>query len=158
MSDATPAAVTRGHLRMFLAAAAVSNAGLVLAAIGAGVARGHLGVANALVAGAVVLLFFGSGQGVQLLAGQAGGPLGLGIVVMSYAARVGLLALLLLAAMRHAAVERYLDGPGLIAGTLATTLGWVVGLIWAERHSRVPLYVSQLTSSRADERPPGSSR
>lgn len=114
---------------------AIAAATLVLLVVGDTTDAG-----SALVAGAVTLLFFASGQAVQLIAADVGGPLGLGVAVMSFVVRAGLLALALVLASDVPGLQSRLSALGIVGGTLAGVAGWVGGLIWAELRGRNRIY------------------
>ena len=138
--DGSRAGANQRELGMLVRAAVTCNVAIAVTAVII-LVMGNAGAAGqALVAGAVTLLFFATGQGVQLIAADVGGHLGLGIAVMSFVVRAGLLGLALLLATGLPGVEGQLSAPGIVGGTLGAVAGWVAGLIWAELRGRNRIY------------------
>ncbi|WP_203566343.1 hypothetical protein [Aestuariimicrobium ganziense] len=143
MADRTPSVSRRLLSAMVKGSFAFAHvAWLVAVGIGFWWAQG-LGAANAAVGGALVLFFFGAGQGVQLLAGEMDPRTGVGLAMLSYLARVAVLGGLLWLAMNDARLDAlFLRGPFFVS-VMVVLLGWLAGMFWVHSRLRIPIYDSQ---------------
>lgn len=136
-----------------------ANVALLAAALGCGILQGTVGAVNAAVAGAVVLLFAATGQAVQMVATDMADSNGMLLVVASYLGRVVAMGALLWVAMAHSgSIEPVLDRMSVMAGSLATLVGWIGGVIWTHAHQQVSVYDSQWERARAQREADGGSK
>lgn len=117
-----------------------SQIALVLAVGLALAVGGPLAAANAAIASAITIVFFASGQGVQVVATELANGTGLVIAVVSFTLRAGALGVLLWLAMNSGTTEELVHPTGLLLGALLTTMGWVGGVLWVGRRQRVAVY------------------
>lgn len=111
--------------------------------IGAGLAywlRGVLGVVSFLIAAALVIVFFGIGQGVQVALAESNERVILAAAMMSYLFRIAALGGAL--ALYEAYLDRFiaLDRQAVFAGILVVTFAWVGGEIRTFRRLRIPVF------------------
>ncbi|MGJ6979380.1 hypothetical protein ACSDQ9_02445 [Aestuariimicrobium soli] len=122
----------------------------LLVALGVGwFTAGAVGLGNAAAGGALVLLFFAAGQGVQLLAGELDPRQGLGLTLMSYLVRAALLGGALLAVQRSQRLAEAFRPVPFCWGVGLVLVAWLAGMFWAHAHLRIPVYDS---AEEADER------
>lgn len=114
---------------------------LVAAGVGLLMA-GPLGAVNAVVGGAAVIVFFATGQGVQLIAAEQTGSNGLLLTLTSYLVRVVLLGLGLWLVGHTPALLEALRPGALAVGLVLTMLAWLGGMVLAHARVRKPVYDS----------------
>ncbi len=126
---------------MLLKAGAIGgHLGGVAASVACLVLRGVASGASSAVAAAITLAFYIVGQAVQVRVADAPPQKVLTAALVSYGARVGLLAGLL--AFSLGSPERFpaLDAPGVVAGTLAVVVTWLAAEIVAFSRMRFPVF------------------
>lgn len=114
----------------------------LVAALAAGWAtRGATGAANAAIGGALVMVFFATGQAVQMLAAEMADSSGMALLMASYLLRVLALAGVLWAAMAHQdRLEQVFDRTTFFAGAMACLAGWIGGILVAHSRQHVHVY------------------
>ncbi|CAI9410410.1 hypothetical protein [Aestuariimicrobium sp. T2.26MG-19.2B] len=113
----------------------------LLIALGVGwLTSGAAGLANAASGGAMVVLFFAAGQGVQVLAGELDPRAGLGLTLLSYLVRAALLAAALLAVQNSQQVADAFRPVPFCWGVGLVLAGWLSGMFWAHARLRIPVY------------------
>jgi len=118
-----------------------SHLAMVATAIACGALGGTVAAANALVASALVVAFFASGQAVQMLAGELANSSAMALVMLSYLARVTLLGLALAFAMTHQdRLEQVFDRGAFMAGATSALMGWLAGIFVANARQHVFVY------------------
>jgi len=113
---------------------------LLLTAMACLAAAGVRGAAEAALAGAVALIFFATGQAVQIISIAMSSTFGLGLTLASYVVRVVGLGLVYLWMQGRPGL---LDSAGrwsLLAGFLTTTAGWLAGVLVRARRQRVSVF------------------
>lgn len=129
-----------------------SQLALVLAAALGLLIAGPLGALNAAVGSAVVIVFFASGQGIQLIAGELGGSNGLLLTLTSYLVRVGLLGLGLWLVGHSDSLSAVLRPDALVLGLVLTLVAWLAGMFVGHARVRKPVYDSvDLDSADLDQ-------
>lgn len=133
------AELTIGLLKGGLLAAHLALcAALFLGWIVAGVA----GLATAAIAGAITLIFFVTGQGVQVIASEMVNTFGLLLVLSSYLIRVVVMGWLLALASSSSELSSALLPVPLMLGVLGTVAGWVLGVLLTSTRQRVLIFDS----------------
>ncbi len=128
-------------LGMLRGALVGAHIGLVTAMGLALVGNGGVGAANAAIAGALVIVFFASGQAVQLLATEMADGTGMAMLMTSYLARiVALGAILVLAMSQQARLDAVFDRTNFFLGSMLALLGWLGGVLLTHSHQRVFVY------------------
>ncbi|MFC6359867.1 hypothetical protein [Luteococcus peritonei] len=136
-------------LGMLRTAVVGAHLGLLLAVGGAFLLTGPTAAANAALAAALVIVFFASGQGVQMVAGEMADGLAMGLVMVSFLARVAILGLLLALAMRHQdSLEAVFHRGAFMAGAVLALVGWLAGILVANARQRVYVYDADWAASR----------
>lgn len=102
--------------------------------------HGILGLANAAAGGALVLLFFGAGQGVHLLASEVEARTGMGLTLMSFVVRAMLLGGALLAVQRSPRLTEAFSPAPFCWGVGLVLTAWLAGMFWAYAYLRIPVY------------------
>ena len=113
---------------------------LVIAMVVGWFTHGLLGLANAAAGGALVLLFFGAGQGVHLLASEVEARAGFGLTLMSFLVRAALLGGALLAVQRSPRLAEAFSPVPFCWGVGLVLTAWLAGMFWAHAHLRIPVY------------------
>lgn len=101
---------------------------------------GPLGVANAAVGGGAVVFFYAAGQGIQMLAGEMDPQSGMGLTVVSFVTRAGLLGLLLLGLGASESLQAVFRPVSFFSGLVIVLVGWLAGMFVAWSRMRVPVY------------------
>lgn len=125
--------------------AAIVVVGIVL------IVRGAPSAAVAAIAAVVVIAFYTIGHGVQVVLAESSPRLVLVASLTSYLLRVGVLGLLLVAAMRMPQLEPVLDRGALFAGAVVTLLGWLAAEITVFSRLRIPVYDTEYVPPVQDE-------
>lgn len=108
------------------------------------------GMANAAVAGALVLVFFASGQGVQMIAGERADGTGLVLLLGSFLVRAAGLGVLLWIVMSHTSrVEPLLSRPCFLLGAGLCTVGWLGAVLVTGMSQRVYAYDRDYDAARS---------
>lgn len=136
------------RVRALLVAGLVGGHSLGLLAIGLGAAlAGRAGLFGAAVGFACVIIFFGIGQAIELVAGVMANVNGLVLTMTSYAVRVIGLGLGLKVITDAAGGS--LHAGWLFAGVTATVVGWVGMVVVAAARQRVPVYDTEYVVPRS---------
>lgn len=100
---------------------------------------GTVGMLSAVIGGALTLVYYAIGQGVQIQYADAEPRVLRAASVWSYLVRVGVLGALLWGALQWPSVLASLDARALFSGIVLGVLGWLAGLIVKFRRLRIPL-------------------
>ena len=122
-----------------------SHIALVMSVVASLVIWGPRAAGNAAVASAVTIVFFASGQAVEVVATELANATGLIVTISSFALRAAALGVVLWLAMGSTTADAALHPAGLMTGALSTTLGWVGGVVWVGRRQRVQVYDTAYT-------------
>lgn len=126
---------------MLRSAMVCSHVALLVVMLAGVVAAGVGGGANAVIGGALVMVFLATGQAVQLVAVQWANGAGMVLLLSGFLVRVTAMGLLLVEAMHHQARLSGVFHPGLFfAGAVAALVGWIAGLVGAHRRRHVFAY------------------
>lgn len=101
------------------------------------------GLLGALVAAFLVVAFFVSGHMAEGFTMQYTDAIGMMITVVAFLTRIGLFGALLWVVVNVAPFDALLSHLWLATGTLAATIGWVVGLMTGHHLARIPTYDKQ---------------
>lgn len=104
---------------------------------------------SALIAGGVVVFFFGSGTLVQKMLKSYPNGVGMAIVMTSYGVRIVAVIGILWWLLRR--VEPALDGSWFAVSALAGTIGWITGVIVTDIHTRQPIYDTAIKDSSRED-------
>ncbi|MFT3970320.1 MAG: hypothetical protein QM695_08570 [Micropruina sp.] len=121
----------------------------VLAVVGVTIVRGPAAFISAVVAAFVTLVFMGLGQLIQVRTADAPPQQMMLAWLISYVVRVGLPALLLVAASARPELLAAMDRIGVGITTVAVVLGWLSFEIHAFSRLRIPVF--DQTDDTADD-------
>lgn len=128
-------------LGMLRGAFVAAQVGLVLSALGCHLLDGSVAAVNSLLASVLVVLFFASGQAVQMVAGEMADSTAMVLLMASYLLRVVLLGLGLVLAMNHQdQLEGWFNRPAFMAGALCALAGWLGGIFATSSRQHVYAY------------------
>lgn len=117
---------------------------LLLAVVSALMCAGGRAGANTAIAGAITMAFFATGLAIQLIAIEMAGFLGLGITVLSFVGRAGILGLLVVG-VRDRGVEVWMQPWAIMLGVLAAAGGWIGGMIRSDARGCWPTFDAPLS-------------
>ena len=122
-----------------------SQACLVVAVAIALLAWGPTAAANAAIAAAITVVFFASGQAVEVVTTELANATGMIVTLASFTLRAGALGFLLWFALNARTADQIVHPAGLMLGALLTTTGWVGGVVWVGRRQRVLVHDTEYT-------------
>ncbi len=140
-----PKAHTTRAIYLLLGGLLGVHVGAVPLFIAGALLRGHGGCIAVLLALAVVIFCFGVGQAVQIGLAESAPRVVLAGSLASYAARMGLLGLLLWG-MREHSVQLHLHTRVFVLSVVILTVCWLIGEIMTFRRLRFPVYDTEYLS------------
>lgn len=102
--------------------------------------RGPAGALSGAIAALAVLAFFGLGQLVQILVADASPQVVMAAALGSYAFRVGLPAIALIAIGNNPERLAGMDRVSVAVAAIAVVIAWLAGEIWAFSRLRIPVF------------------
>ena len=111
----------------------------VLSALSA-VFSGQLGVSSVLLVGFTVLAYFVSGQLTELFCLKMADWRGLLLLMQSLLVRLGVLGLVLMQLLSRPEWRVHINDGWFLAAGCVVVVSWMSGVVWADAHSRLPIY------------------